>query len=132
VPETPQTPPRATKDAAAGGRLGRLDVLRGVAALCVVFDHLSFYLLQHVKADVYQWFDLGDYGVFVFFLISGYIVPASLERKGTARTFWVSRLFRTGLPGGWPRPALPRWPAAPTQPPTSLRSGRSRATLKII
>ena len=94
VPETPQTPPRTTKDAAAGGRLGWLDVLRGVAALCVVFDHLSYYLLQHVKAEVYQWFDLGDYGVFVFFLISGYIVPASLERKGSVRTFWVSRIFR--------------------------------------
>jgi peptidoglycan/LPS O-acetylase OafA/YrhL len=94
VPETPQTPPRATKDAAAAGRLGWLDVLRGVAALCVVFDHLGFYLLQHVKADVYQWFNLGDYGVFVFFMISGYIVPASLERKGSVRTFWVSRIFR--------------------------------------
>ena len=32
--------------------------------------------------------------MFVFFLISGYIVPASLERKGSVRTFWVSRLFR--------------------------------------
>jgi peptidoglycan/LPS O-acetylase OafA/YrhL len=93
VPETPQTAPPATK-VAAGARLGWLDVLRGVAALCVVFDHLSFYLLQHVKADVYQWFNLGDYGVFVFFMISGYIVPASLERKGSVRTFWVSRIFR--------------------------------------
>jgi peptidoglycan/LPS O-acetylase OafA/YrhL len=94
VPETPQTPPRATTDAAAAGRLGWLDVLRGVAALCVVFDHLGYYLLQRVKADVYQWFNLGDYGVFVFFMISGYIVPASLERKGSVRTFWVSRIFR--------------------------------------
>jgi peptidoglycan/LPS O-acetylase OafA/YrhL len=30
----------------------------------------------------------------VFFLVSGYIVPASLERKGSIRRFWVSRLFR--------------------------------------
>jgi peptidoglycan/LPS O-acetylase OafA/YrhL len=43
---------------------------------------------------MYQWFDMGNYGVFVFFIISGYIVPASLERKGSVRTFWVSRLFR--------------------------------------
>ena len=43
---------------------------------------------------VYQWINPGDYGVFVFFIISGYIVPASLERKGSVRTFWVSRLFR--------------------------------------
>jgi peptidoglycan/LPS O-acetylase OafA/YrhL len=47
-----------------------------------------------VKTPVYQWINPGDYGVFVFFLISGYIVPASLERKGSVRTFWVSRLFR--------------------------------------
>jgi peptidoglycan/LPS O-acetylase OafA/YrhL len=47
-----------------------------------------------VRHIVYQWFDPGNYGVFVFFIISGYIVPASLERKGSVRTFWVSRLFR--------------------------------------
>ena len=69
-------------------------MLRGVAALAVVFDHASYYVLQHVRAIVYQWFDPGNYGVFVFFIISGYIVPASLERKGSVRTFWVSRLFR--------------------------------------
>ena len=30
----------------------------------------------------------------MFFLISGYIIPASLERKGSVRGFWTSRLFR--------------------------------------
>ena len=65
-----------------------------MAALAVVFDHLSYYVLQHVRTIVYQWFDPGNYGVFVFFIISGYIVPASLERKGSVRTFWVSRVFR--------------------------------------
>jgi len=82
--------------AAAGtpSRLAWLDLLRGIAALFVVFDHLSYYVLQHVRAEMYHWFDPGNYGVFVFFIISGYIVPASLERKGSVRTFWVSRLFR--------------------------------------
>ena len=84
----------ATEAARPGGRLGWLDVLRGLAALAVVFDHLSYYVLQHVRAIVYHWFDAGNYGVFVFFIISGYIVPALLERKGSVRTFWVSRLFR--------------------------------------
>ena len=69
-------------------------MLRGLAALAVVFDHLSYYVLQHVRAIIYHWFDAGNYGVFVFFIISGYIVPASLERKGSVRTFWVSRVFR--------------------------------------
>jgi peptidoglycan/LPS O-acetylase OafA/YrhL len=82
--------------AAAGtaNRLAWLDVLRGLAALCVVFDHLTYYVLQHVRGVVYSWLDPGDYGVFVFFIISGYIVPASLERKGSVRTFWVSRVCR--------------------------------------
>jgi peptidoglycan/LPS O-acetylase OafA/YrhL len=71
-----------------------LDALRGIAALAVVFDHLSPYLLAEIRTHVYHWVDAGEYGVFVFFLISGYIVPASLERKGSVRTFWVSRAFR--------------------------------------
>ena len=100
IPKGAASKGAASKDAAskdAGGsasRLGWLDVLRGVAALAVVFDHISYYTLQHVRHLVYQWFDPGNYGVFVFFLISGYIVPASLERKGSVRTFWVSRVFR--------------------------------------
>jgi peptidoglycan/LPS O-acetylase OafA/YrhL len=80
--------------AGTGRRLAWLDLLRGIAALAVVFDHLSYYVLQHVRDEIYHWFDPGNYGVFVFFIISGYIVPASLERKGSVRTFWVSRLFR--------------------------------------
>src|SRR5712691_12801874 len=93
--EPPQPPPsRAADTTGPGTRLAWLDVLRGLAALAVVFDHVSYYVLQHVRSVVYQWFDPGNYGVFVFFIISGYIVPASLERKGSVRTFWVSRLFR--------------------------------------
>jgi peptidoglycan/LPS O-acetylase OafA/YrhL len=90
------SPPQATAPgvASSGSRLAWLDVLRGIAALAVVFDHLSYYVLQAVRHIVYQWFNPGNYGVFVFFMISGYIVPASLERKGSVRTFWVSRLFR--------------------------------------
>ncbi len=95
MPEPSQpSQPAATSAAGPGARLAWLDVLRGLAALAVVFDHFSYYVLQHIRAVVYQWFDPGNYGVFVFFIISGYIVPASLERKGSVRTFWVSRLFR--------------------------------------
>ncbi|HYX59624.1 MAG TPA: acyltransferase, partial [Streptosporangiaceae bacterium] len=95
-PPQPLRPPQrpAPEGAATGTRLAWLDVLRGLAALAVVFDHISYYVLQHVRHIVYQWFDPGNYGVFVFFIISGYIVPASLERKGSVRTFWVSRVFR--------------------------------------
>ena len=75
-------------------RLAWLDALRGFAALCVVFDHGSTLLLLPVRSYLYHWLNLGQYGVFVFFLVSGYIVPASLERKGSVRGFWISRLFR--------------------------------------
>jgi peptidoglycan/LPS O-acetylase OafA/YrhL len=84
----------AAAAAGSGSRLAWLDVLRGLAALAVVFNHFGYFLPPAVKNPVYQWINPGDYGVFVFFLISGYIVPASLERKGSVRTFWVSRLFR--------------------------------------
>ena len=69
-------------------------MLRGLAALAVVWDHLSSYVLKHARGVIDQWLDPGTYGVFVFFIISGYIVPALLERRGSVRTFWVSRMFR--------------------------------------
>lgn len=84
---TPRTP-------RAPGRLAWLDALRGFAALCVVFDHGSTLLLRPVRDFMYHWLNLGQYGVFVFFLVSGYIVPASLERKGSLSAFWTSRAFR--------------------------------------
>ena len=75
-------------------RLAWLDALRGFAALCVVFDHGSSLLLSPVRDFLYRWLNLGQYGVYVFFLVSGYIVPASLERKGSVKAFWTSRAFR--------------------------------------
>jgi len=84
----------ARRPAPRGRRLAWLDALRGIAALCVVYAHFGTRVLPSVHAAVYQAFDPGLYGVLVFFMISGYIVPASLERRGSIRTFWVSRLFR--------------------------------------
>ena len=77
-----------------GRRLAWLDAMRGFAALCVVFDHMGGLVLQRPHDLVYRVLDTGQYGVFVFFLVSGYIIPASLERKGSVRGFWVSRVFR--------------------------------------
>ena len=90
--QTPPSPPPA--EAGTVNRLAWLDVLRGLAALAVVFNHFGYFVPAALKNPVNHWVDSGAYGVFVFFLISGYIVPASLERKGSVRTFWVSRIFR--------------------------------------
>ena len=84
----------AERTAVSASRLAWLDALRGFAALCVVFDHGSTLVLRPVREFLYHTMDLGQFGVFVFFLVSGYIVPASLERKGNVREFWISRAFR--------------------------------------
>ncbi|MBO3751160.1 acyltransferase [Streptosporangiaceae bacterium NEAU-GS5] len=62
--------------------------------MAVVFEHALTPLLPEVRAPVKAVFDPGWYGVMVFFLVSGYIVPASLERTGSVRAFWISRVFR--------------------------------------
>ncbi|GAA3970153.1 hypothetical protein GCM10023085_60420 [Actinomadura viridis] len=92
-------PPAATSPpppAPAGGRtrLEWLDALRGLAAIVVVFEHSLDVLFPEIRAGVSPWFDFGRYGVFVFFIVSGYIVPASLERRGSVREFWIGRMFR--------------------------------------
>jgi peptidoglycan/LPS O-acetylase OafA/YrhL len=79
----------------APARLGWLDALRGFAALVVVAFHLSPYVAgPAVHSAVLQYIDLGKYGVLLFFLVSGYVIPMSLERHGSLRRFWVGRLFR--------------------------------------
>ncbi|MEV1174922.1 acyltransferase [Nonomuraea sp. NPDC049784] len=72
-------------------RLAWLDALRGVGALAVVGEHLTTWAMPWLRPTS---FNLGVYGVLVFFLVSGYIIPASLERRGGVRTFWIGRLFR--------------------------------------
>jgi peptidoglycan/LPS O-acetylase OafA/YrhL len=84
----------ASRSAPSGRRLAWLDALRGIAALCVVYAHFSTHVLPRVHNAVYNVFDPGLYGVLVFFMISGYIVPSSLERKASIRRFWISRMFR--------------------------------------
>ncbi|HEX8628564.1 MAG TPA: acyltransferase [Catenuloplanes sp.] len=71
-----------------------LDGLRAIAALLVVYEHLSHYLLRGARAGSGEWFHAGTAGVMLFFLVSGYIIPASLERHGSLRAFWVSRVCR--------------------------------------
>lgn len=76
-------------------RLGWLDGLRGYAALVVVLFHLSPVVLgPAAHLAVYRHLDLGKYGVLLFFLVSGYVIPMSLERNGSLRRFWIGRLCR--------------------------------------
>ncbi|WP_217240213.1 acyltransferase [Streptomyces sp. AC555_RSS877] len=79
---------------AGPSRLAWLDALRGIAALVVVFDHSSYTFLADFRRELMPQFNTSRYGIMVFFLVSGYIIPASLERRGCVRTFWIGRIFR--------------------------------------
>ncbi|MER5864340.1 acyltransferase [Kitasatospora sp. NPDC002040] len=76
-------------------RLGWLDALRALAALTVAVYHLALpFVWIPGGVTLIKHLDPGIFGVMLFFLVSGYIVPASLERRGDVRAFWVGRLFR--------------------------------------
>ncbi|GGQ12634.1 acyltransferase family protein [Streptosporangium pseudovulgare] len=75
-------------------RLAWLDALRGPAALAVALHHSGWTFLPDLWAEVDRRIDVGTWGVFVFFMVSGYIIPASLERRGDLRAFWIGRAFR--------------------------------------
>ncbi|MFI5893664.1 acyltransferase family protein [Actinoplanes sp. NPDC051513] len=75
-------------------RMAWLDALRAVAALLVVYAHLSHYLLRGAREVSAEWLHAGPAGVMLFFLVSGYIIPASLERHGDLRRFWIGRIAR--------------------------------------
>lgn len=77
-----------------GGRLGFLDAARGVAALVVALQHTAEAVWPSVLAWSHTWFRPGEFGVLLFFLCSGFIIPASLERRGSLSEFWIGRFFR--------------------------------------
>ncbi|MFG2001185.1 acyltransferase family protein [Spirillospora sp. NPDC048911] len=89
-----QASPVPVMSSPGAGRLGWLDALRGLAALTVAFHHGTARFTPSFHKDMLAWFDPGLAGVLVFFLVSGYIIPASLERTGSFRRFWISRAFR--------------------------------------
>jgi peptidoglycan/LPS O-acetylase OafA/YrhL len=66
----------------------------------VVFEHFFGVPSQAGAADVIgggrwslEYLSPGRVGVVAFFLVSGYVIPLSLERQ-SQRTFWVRRFFR--------------------------------------
>jgi peptidoglycan/LPS O-acetylase OafA/YrhL len=84
-----------------GERLLGLDALRGIAALCVIAQHSLENVCLYGGSC---WpglpvINLGRFGVLLFFLISGFVIPPSIERGGLAR-FAINRAFRL-LPALW-------------------------------
>lgn len=90
--------------ATARQRYTHLDALRAVAALAVMIEHLFGDLLRQAPAatgpvstlaqSVVENVSLGRFGVALFFLISGFVVPFSIAGERPLRHFAISRLFR--------------------------------------
>jgi len=85
-------------------RYANLDALRAIAALAVMVEHMFGDLIRQVPSAtgpmstlaqaVVQNLSLGRFGVALFFLISGFVVPFSIGGERPLRHFAVSRLFR--------------------------------------
>jgi len=91
-------------------RYAHLDGLRAIAALAVMVEHLFGDLLRQAPAatgpmstlarSVVENLSLGRFGVVLFFLISGFVVPFSITGERPLRHFAISRLFRL-YPAFW-------------------------------
>ena len=75
-------------------RLTFIDGTRGIAALCVLASHLLEEFVPESKSWSRNSFNLGEVGVVAFFLVSGFVIPLSLERSRSVAAFGVGRIFR--------------------------------------
>lgn len=95
------------KESSPSAREVELDALRGIAAVAVVAYHYTTLYGQQVghvgglSLDV----AFGNYGVHLFFLISGFVIFMTLERTRTAMDFVVSRFSRL-FPAYWAAMAI--------------------------
>jgi peptidoglycan/LPS O-acetylase OafA/YrhL len=82
-------------------RLQGLDSLRGMAALAVVLFHYTFGYNEVVGRHM-PGLDLiatdGHFGIYLFFIISGFVIFMTLERSAKAADFSVSRFARLWPP----------------------------------
>lgn len=99
---------------ASSPRFANIDVLRGIAALLVIYQHAAEEVLRRAggiamapleKALIVfgtQTLAFGEIGVCVFLMISGFVVPFSLQsyRAAPVRTFAAHRFFRL-YPAYW-------------------------------
>jgi peptidoglycan/LPS O-acetylase OafA/YrhL len=76
-----------------GRKIEFLEAVRGVASFIVVLQHLVAAEYPAFEAFSREWVDAGRVGVVAFFLVSGYVIPLSLQRQDT-RTFLVRRVYR--------------------------------------
>jgi peptidoglycan/LPS O-acetylase OafA/YrhL len=67
-----------------------LDVLRAVAVLCVLADHV---VISATLPGNVSWGWVGRVGVLIFFVHTALVLMGSLDRSGGTRPGWVSRFY---------------------------------------
>jgi peptidoglycan/LPS O-acetylase OafA/YrhL len=86
-----------------------INFLRGWAALLVALLHFYLNTQEYYKNStwsqtIYPYimgeFDIGKFAVGVFFLVSGFLIPYSLERSKSISLFAIHRIFRL-YPAYW-------------------------------
>lgn len=84
------------------GRYEFVDALRGIAAILVAVQHSAEILaLPGLRVSGHPVpINLGETGVVLFFLVSGLVIPPSIERHGSLARFWLKRLCRL-FPAYW-------------------------------
>src|ERR1051325_8284919 len=77
-------------------RIVGLDALRGLAAGAVLLHHHAQYydVLFGGRTPLGINFGAGHYGVELFFIISGFVILMTIERRKTVRSFAASRFTR--------------------------------------
>jgi len=80
--------------AKTASRLEFLDFLRCMAAFSVLIQHACEKLFPSFAWFTSHYFQFGVFGVTLFFLCSGFVIPVSLEKTHSLRKFWVNRVFR--------------------------------------
>ncbi|MES5099195.1 acyltransferase [Agrobacterium sp. BA1120] len=91
-------------------RYENIDALRAIAALAVVVQHFFGDIIReatdqqgvavHVASSSVSYFDAGRFGVVLFFLISGFVVPFSIKGSYPLHRFAISRFVRL-FPAMW-------------------------------
>jgi peptidoglycan/LPS O-acetylase OafA/YrhL len=84
---------RAADPLAEPRRLDSLDAARAAAAMFVVLQHGLEKFVPWIPRD-YSVLNLGQVGVVCFFLISGFVIPYSLQSHGSLLKYAISRVFR--------------------------------------
>ena len=82
----------------ASGRDNNFNLIRMIAALCVMVSH-SFFMVRGRGAaeplsDFLPHYSLGRLSVWTFFIISGFFISQSFDRKRSVGDFVLARVLR--------------------------------------